>query len=57
MARKPKSHAISGRVDDDYYENILIYIEHAELGMADLVRDAVKEYMGNHKIETETKND
>lgn len=50
MARKLKSHAISGRVDDDEYEQVSLYIEHAEIGMADLVRDAVQEYMVNHPI-------
>lgn len=50
MARKLKSHAISGRVDDDEFEQIMAYTDNAEIGFADLVRDAVKEYMTNHPI-------
>lgn len=53
MARKLKAHALSGRVDENEYAIVTDYVEAAEIGVADLVRVAVQEYITNHPITKE----
>lgn len=50
MARQLKVHAISGRVNDIEYNTAMAYVEVAQIGMADLVRLAVQEYITNHPV-------
>jgi hypothetical protein len=50
MARKAKTHYIGGRVDDDDREQILEYIEAAEMTMGELIRAATKEFMFAHPV-------
>lgn len=48
MAKKAKTHYIGGRVDDDFREDVLEYIEAQEMSMGELIRAALKEFMFAH---------
>lgn len=53
MARLVKDKALFARVDEPTYAVVYNYLEEAELGMGELVRQAVKEYIKNHPAEEE----
>jgi hypothetical protein len=50
MARKPLVKAISIRVSEDEYADILAYIEAQNIAVADLMRFGAKAYIANHPI-------
>jgi hypothetical protein len=50
MARKAKTHYLGGRVDDDFREQVLEYIEVAEMTMGELIRASLKEFMFAHPV-------
>jgi hypothetical protein len=50
MARKPQNNSLSARVSDEVYAQVSEYVEAAEIGIADLVREAVAEFIMKHPI-------
>jgi hypothetical protein len=48
MAKRVKDKWLGARVDNDMSQRVVDYTERSEMDMADLVRDAVEEYMINH---------
>jgi hypothetical protein len=50
MARKALKKAVSARLNDADYQEILTYSEASEIAMADLLRIGAKEYINNHPL-------
>lgn len=50
MARKAKTHYLGGRVDDDFRDTVLEYIDAADMTMGELIRAALKEFIYAHPV-------
>lgn len=50
MARKPLKKSISTRLNEADYNQILVYSEHSDIAMADLLRIGAKAYMAANPI-------
>lgn len=50
MARKTLKKAVSARLNEQDYDEILVYSEASEIAMADLIRIAAKEYIVSHPV-------
>ena len=48
--KKNKDKWLAARIDNDFDKQVSEYVEATEMGAANLVRKAVKEFMANHPI-------